>query len=98
MRHCRPDGKPLVGAHLVLVAGAFVLPHPDKMAKGGEDWFFVSDTMRAIGVADGVGGWVSDGRHSGCSPSMLTHCIDYISNWLFCKLGSCARVGAHCIT
>jgi hypothetical protein len=41
------------------VGGAYVLPHPEKMGKGGEDWFFVSDTMRALGVADGVGGWVS---------------------------------------
>jgi len=43
-----------------LVGGAYVLPHPEKMGKGGEDWFFVSDTMRALGVADGVGGWVSE--------------------------------------
>ncbi len=46
-------------AQLVLVTGAYVLPHPEKMAKGGEDWFFVSESMRAMGVADGVGGWVS---------------------------------------
>lgn len=46
----------------VLIAGAYVLPHPEKMAKGGEDWFFVSDTLKACGVADGVGGWVSDVR------------------------------------
>lgn len=49
-------------APLVLISGAYVLPHPDKMSKGGEDWFYVSDSMRSIGVADGVGGWVSAWR------------------------------------
>lgn len=49
---------------LVLIAGAYVLPHPDKMQKGGEDWFYISDTMRSVGVADGVGGWVSGGAHT----------------------------------
>ncbi len=44
----------------MFVTGAYVLPHPEKMAKGGEDWFFIADSMRAMGVADGVGGWVSD--------------------------------------
>lgn len=44
---------------LVLISGAYVLPHPDKMAKGGEDWFYIAETMRSIGLADGVGGWVS---------------------------------------
>jgi protein phosphatase PTC7 len=42
---------------LLLDSGAFVLPHPDKVFKGGEDWFFVSSSCRAIGIADGVGGW-----------------------------------------
>lgn len=41
----------------LLDTGVFVLPHPDKRAKGGEDWFFVSSSCRAIGIADGVGGW-----------------------------------------
>lgn len=49
---------------LLLSGGAFVLPHPDKMAKGGEDWFFISDSKRAMGVADGVGGWVSKEAHA----------------------------------
>ena len=39
-------------------SGVFVLPHPEKMLKGGEDWYFMSNCQRAIGVADGVGGWV----------------------------------------
>ncbi|KAL6746431.1 Serine/threonine phosphatase, family 2C [Haematococcus lacustris] len=55
----------------VLVAGAYVLPHPDKMARGGEDWFFVSDTMHSLGVADGVGGWAEIGVDAGAYARQL---------------------------
>jgi len=54
-----------------LVGGAYVLPHPEKMGKGGEDWFFVSDTMRALGVADGVGGWAEVGVDAGAYARQL---------------------------
>lgn len=47
-------------APLLLYTGAFALPHPSKAAKGGEDSYFVSKSHRAVGVADGVGGWVSE--------------------------------------
>jgi protein phosphatase PTC7 len=36
-----------------------MLPHPDKASRGGEDSFFIADHQAAVGVADGVGGWVS---------------------------------------
>lgn len=45
---------------LLLQSGAAMLPHPDKAHRGGEDSFFIADHQSAIGVADGVGGWVSD--------------------------------------
>jgi protein phosphatase PTC7 len=32
-----------------------MIPHPKKVAKGGEDAYFVSNGLLAI--ADGVGGW-----------------------------------------
>jgi protein phosphatase PTC7 len=35
------------------------IPHPDKVHYGGEDAYFVCD--RAMGVADGVGGWQESG-------------------------------------
>jgi len=40
-----------------------IVPHPLKAAKGGEDAYFVSETPSglAFGVADGVGGWSSQG-------------------------------------
>lgn len=36
-----------------------MIPHMDKRAKGGEDAYWVTDTM--IAVADGVGGWAESG-------------------------------------
>lgn len=44
---------------LKMASAVFVLPHPEKTARGGEDWYFIADNNRAIGIADGVGGWVS---------------------------------------
>jgi serine/threonine protein phosphatase PrpC len=39
-----------------------MIPHEAKAAKGGEDAFFVSPARGgAFGVADGVGGWASEG-------------------------------------
>jgi len=40
-----------------LCIGSSVIPHPAKRAKGGEDAFFISQDMKTIGIADGVGGW-----------------------------------------
>lgn len=40
-----------------LCIGASIVPHPAKRAKGGEDAYFISDDMKTIGIADGVGGW-----------------------------------------
>lgn len=37
--------------------GTACIPHPAKVAKGGEDAYFLSEDMKALGVADGVGGW-----------------------------------------
>jgi len=40
-----------------LCIGVSIIPHPAKRAKGGEDAYFISDDMKTIGIADGVGGW-----------------------------------------
>ena len=50
---------------LVFEAGALVLPHPDKVEKGGEDGFFIAASGRALGIADGVGGWAEAGIDAG---------------------------------
>ena len=41
------------------------LPHPDKVATGGEDAHFMSACARVVAVADGVGGWRDMGIDSG---------------------------------
>lgn len=43
---------------LLLASSCFKIPHPSKLETGGEDACFVSESNNALGVADGVGGWV----------------------------------------
>lgn len=47
-----------------------MIPHPLKVAKGGEDAFFIGthEGNLALGVADGVGGW----GHQGIDPSLVS--------------------------
>ena len=40
-----------------------MIPHPEKVHKGGEDAFYVSDQI--LCVADGVGGWAKYGIDPG---------------------------------
>lgn len=49
------------------------IPHPDKVAKGGEDAYYVNSNLLA--VADGVGGW----NNQGVDPSLYsrTLCAKY---------------------
>ena len=51
-------------------SGFKVIPHDDKVAKGGEDANTVSD--RLISVADGVGGWADQGVDPGLFSKQLT--------------------------
>jgi protein phosphatase PTC7 len=46
-----------------LEAAAVVLPHPRKARTGGEDAYFIGDSV--YGVFDGVGGWALKGIDSG---------------------------------
>eukprot|EP01015_Nassula_variabilis_P018744 TRINITY_DN3086_c0_g2_i1.p1 TRINITY_DN3086_c0_g2~~TRINITY_DN3086_c0_g2_i1.p1 ORF type:complete len:133 (-),score=26.69 TRINITY_DN3086_c0_g2_i1:2-400(-) len=39
--------------------GYYVIPHPEKAYKGGEDAYYADENYLA--VADGVGGWASHG-------------------------------------
>eukprot|EP00873_Tetraselmis_striata_P008283 jgi/Tetstr1/428547/TSEL_018541.t1 len=65
-------GGPASGSgKLKLVSGAFMLPHPEKMAKGGEDAYFISDCGHVTGVADGVGGWAEVGVDAGAYSRLL---------------------------
>ncbi|KAF5806754.1 putative protein-serine/threonine phosphatase [Helianthus annuus] len=53
------------GRPLKLVSGSCYLPHPAKEETGGEDARFICSDKPAIGVADGVGGWVDLGIDAG---------------------------------
>uniref|UniRef100_A0A061QJK1 Protein phosphatase n=1 Tax=Tetraselmis sp. GSL018 TaxID=582737 RepID=A0A061QJK1_9CHLO len=51
---------------LCLKAAVKNLPHPEKLASGGEDaWFISTAGAGSIGVADGVGGWQENGIDAG---------------------------------
>ena len=50
---------------LRLTSGSCLIPHPDKAARGSEDALFANDEMNALGVADGVGGWIFHGVDPG---------------------------------
>ncbi|CAL4913034.1 unnamed protein product [Urochloa decumbens] len=49
---------------LVLASGAAMLPHPSKIATGGEDAYFIA-CDGWFGVADGVGQWSFEGINAG---------------------------------
>ncbi|RDX83666.1 putative protein phosphatase 2C 55, partial [Mucuna pruriens] len=53
------------GKSLKLISGSCYLPHPDKEETGGEDAHFICSEEKAIGLADGVGGWADLGVNSG---------------------------------
>ncbi|CEO97044.1 unnamed protein product (mitochondrion) [Plasmodiophora brassicae] len=46
---------------LSLEFGHALLPHPEKVRKGGEDAYFCNTFLNAFGVADGVGAWSTMG-------------------------------------
>ncbi|OWM80825.1 hypothetical protein CDL15_Pgr006856 [Punica granatum] len=59
------EERNFMGKDLQLVSGSCYLPHPDKEETGGEDAHFICSDEKAIGVADGVGGWADYGIDSG---------------------------------
>lgn len=50
-----------------------LIPHDEKIARGGEDSAHVCETL--ITVADGVGGWADQGVNPGLFSKMLTRLI-----------------------
>ncbi|GAU30887.1 hypothetical protein TSUD_15730 [Trifolium subterraneum] len=48
-----------------MLSGSCYLPHPKKVATGGEDAHFICADEQVIGVADGVGGWAKRGVNAG---------------------------------
>ncbi|KAJ8541022.1 hypothetical protein K7X08_001838 [Anisodus acutangulus] len=54
-----------IDRRLQLNSGSCYLPHPGKEETGGEDAHFICIDERAIGIADGVGGWADVGVDAG---------------------------------
>lgn len=66
------------GTALQIIAGGHIIPHVKKVAKGGEDAFFISSTgSGALGVADGVGSWSGDGVDPALYPrDLMRNCME----------------------
>jgi hypothetical protein len=45
----------------VLMPLCLQMPHPAKVAKCGEDTYFIANNYLTVGVFDGVGGWAFEG-------------------------------------
>ena len=59
---------------ITLLAGSYLIPHPSKVDKGGEDAYFICETGQCMGVADGVGGWAEIGIDPGLySRELMQH-------------------------
>lgn len=52
-----------------LSPSAEMIPHPQKVAKGGEDAYYISSSL--LIVADGVGGWNNQGIDPGLYSKFL---------------------------
>eukprot|EP00741_Cyanophora_paradoxa_P019185 tig00021123_g18521.t2 len=64
---------------LRILSGASMIPHPEKAYRGGEDAFFICDDTSAVGVADGVGGWATQGIDPGLfSRQLMQGCEEAI--------------------
>lgn len=60
---------------------AWVIPHDDKVAYGGEDTYFISGGGSVFGVFDGVGGWASSGVNPrNYSYSLMKNCLEVANN------------------
>ncbi|KAG8091418.1 hypothetical protein GUJ93_ZPchr0012g19432 [Zizania palustris] len=63
---------------LVLASGAAILPHPSKVATGGEDAYFIA-CNGWFGVADGVGQWSFEGINAGLyARELMDGCKNFI--------------------
>lgn len=71
----RPKSEPVKPLYR-FYGGVLVLPHDDKVHKGGEDAFAATKTLLA--VADGVGGWSRKGIDPGLFSKQLCKDIQSI--------------------
>ena len=66
----------------MLTMGFANIPREDKVADGGDDaWFVTNSIVNAMGVADGVGSWRRMGINAGnCSRCVMRVAKDYFIN------------------
>uniref|UniRef100_A0A0D9XJ28 Protein phosphatase n=1 Tax=Leersia perrieri TaxID=77586 RepID=A0A0D9XJ28_9ORYZ len=70
---------PAASSTLVLASGAAILPHPSKVATGGEDAYFIA-CNGWFGVADGVGQWSFEGINAGLyARELMDGCKKFIT-------------------
>ncbi|KAM0863247.1 hypothetical protein ACQ4PT_044729 [Festuca glaucescens] len=71
---------PVAKSSLVLTSGAAILPHPSKVATGGEDAYFIARNGW-FGVADGVGQWSFEGINAGLhARELMDGCKKFITD------------------
>jgi protein phosphatase PTC7 len=76
-------------SRLVLRSSAVVIPHPDKAGStydmppfcGGEDAYFINEDAGVLGVADGVGGWITKGIDAGIySRQLMNNALEEVQS------------------
>ena len=60
----------------MLAMGAANIPRDDKLLDGGDDAYFITNSViNALGVADGVGSWRAKGINAGlCARELMENC------------------------
>ncbi|XP_027335438.1 probable protein phosphatase 2C 26 isoform X2 [Abrus precatorius] len=72
--------NPVIRSEVSLCVGTCLIPHPNKVDRGGEDAFFLSDyNGGVIAVADGVSGWAEEDVDPSLFPREL---MDNASNYV----------------
>eukprot|EP00897_Mesotaenium_endlicherianum_P007539 jgi/Mesen1/6813/ME000035S06202 len=71
------EGEDASKCRLTLVSGAAMAPHPAKVARGGEDAYFMEGEW--VGVADGASGWAKLGVNSGMyARELMFNCAEVV--------------------
>nr|POE66337.1 putative protein phosphatase 2c 26 [Quercus suber] len=69
---CAPSQLNPIRSEVSFCVGTHLIPHPNKVERGGEDAFFVSNyNGGAIAVADGVSGWAEQNVDPSLFPKEL---------------------------
>jgi len=90
------DEAPAPSGQLLLSSGAAMLPHPDKEHRGGEDSYFIGEGHAAVGVADGVGGWVSADDSLSSAAGLTSFHWDAAEDCVWWLVHGCFHSASHC--